>query len=251
MIAKGTRGPHYKGVRIESTRQGGRKVIERWEGTQSEIAGLENGIASTYDGYHIERVGNSPVWTLEAFRNTLNAGGSAVTEVFELDINAIMQDCRFSPVLQGKLSRDQIIIVTGIYNRVREGKDDYRYSHAIESIDAQISGSNNGNARDFLDDLIAGVNHFLDFDLILRWTRSANRTIRLEPNLHNASKIYTSTAALISGEGMAGLLPWTLPQSEWLKLHPRHRAVYEGQQEVLYEYYAADVWSRNSYALAA
>ena len=249
MIQKGARGPHYMGERTEWF-NGQFRRVRRWEGSETEIRGMESGLKANFDSYSINRIGNSPLWFAEAILEGDQGGGTDDTvEIFELLTNTVQQPARYSAVLQGKLTPDDIGVIVAVHNRIKTGRADYLYSDAEITINAQVS--NSGAGLELLDDLLAGVNNFFEFEYVLRWTRNAHKSVLPDPNYTNASKIYTTSSGLISSEGMTSEgLPFTLPTKEWLKLPPQVRYQFGGRVEIIYEYWAADVWSRLYYALA-
>lgn len=247
MINKGGRGPHFHG---ESWEWGGNGYVRilRWEGLESEVKGLQPGLKVIATSTRVGRIGTTPLWFIEATLPGLSDVDPDLTESFELITNTVQQPARFSPVLQNKLSATEIGIVVKQVNKL---KIDLTYTYAQASAAITAGVANAGAGRDLLDDMISGVNSFFSFEPVLRLTRSYKRSASLTVNYTNAGKIYTSTSAMLTGEGYnANVLTFTLPSKEWLKVYPQVRIQFEGRAEVVYEYWAADVWSRNYYSLA-
>lgn len=170
---------------------------------------------------------------------------------FDLFHNTAQQSTLYSPVLSGRLASSSITVVEAVYQRIKQeaaNTDGYNYTDGIETIDAQIEGVENGRARDLLDDKIAKVATYYEFSYVFRWTAQYNFSTIVPLNFNNYNKYYTSTSAMLSGEGVPqGELTFTLPEAEWLIVPPNVHRSFGGVTEVVRDYWAADVYSRLYY----
>jgi len=248
MTNTGQRGPHFKGQRFEVAR-GKMRRISRWEGTYAECVGLLTGLRLSADYASMDRIGDSPVWFVEAVFEGETSADPNIVDTYELLFNTEQQPALSSIVLNDALTASEIKYVLDQKKALDDatisstGASSFTYTQARTNINTNTT--NTGAALELFDDLILGINSFFHDSPVLRVTRSFNWKVTQQPRYTNSNMVYTSSGALLSGEGWAP--PFTLPAAEWLKKSPQLRLQYEGQGEIIYEYWGADVWSRIYY----
>lgn len=251
MTIKGQPGPHFKGERIEIVRGKVRRVL-RWEGLELECKGMVAGLRNSADYVSIDRIGDTPAWFVEAIFEGSSPRDPNIIDTYELLFNTEQLPHLSSDKLTSTLTQADIKYVLDQKKALDDatisssGVSSFTYTQATSNI---TSGTSNaGAALELFDDLILGINSFFHDSPVLRVTRAFNWQVTQQPNYANSNCIYTSSDNLVSGEGWA--VPFTLPTAEWLKKSPQLRLQYEGQGEIIYEYWGADVWSRIYYDLA-
>jgi hypothetical protein len=232
MIVKGQRGPHYMGQRPSRSGKIVR-VVDVWIGTEAEIKGIN---FSSYNGYNIGRVGDSPVWQAEAWKET-SPSGALITDVFDLKFNTKQEPIRYNPVLQESLDTDEVGFIYFTFNEMKRGA--LTYDEAL--VDVRALNDPADDAQQLFDWIIAGQNNYFAFDYAFIWTRSAASGVSIPINYFGENAVYTSTANMLAGEGATGL-SYDLPSKQWLKLPVDISEQYGGRLEVRYEFWGADEW---------
>jgi hypothetical protein len=251
MIRKGQPGPHFKGTRIEIVR-GKVRRISRWEGSEAECVGLIAGLRNSADYVSIDRIGDTPVWVVEAVFEGETPNDPNITDTFEMLFNTEQQPMLSSPKLNSLLTTTEIKFVLDQKKALDEatintatGVSSFTDARARSNITSGVS--NAGAGLNLYDNLLLGINSFFYDSPVFRVTRSFNWKVTQDPFYANSNKVYTSTGNMLSGEGWS--VNFELPEAEWLKKSPQMRLQYEGQGEIIYEYWGADVWDRTLYYL--
>lgn len=237
MIIKGVRGPYFMGQRRERTGDTLR-ITDTWIGTQAEVNGIN---LSGYNGGNVSRIGDSPMWTVEAWKDTA-ADGGAIVDSYEINYNTKLDALRYSPVLQGYLTREQIGFVDETFAAMQRG--DISYDEAKLDVRAFVPAEANA-AQQVLDWAVADINNYYTFDYVFTWTRSAASGISIPINYSNVEDVYATSSAMLTGEGADP--SFVLPSKQWFKLPVAISEQLEGRIEVKYEYWGADNWSEYLY----
>lgn len=253
MTAKGKPGPHFKGERVEITR-GKVRRIQRFEGTELECKGMIGGLRISADYCSIDRIGDTPAWFVEAIFEGSSPRDPNIIDTYELLFNTEQIPHLASEKLNSLLTEEEIKFVKDQIKALNDatvnastGVSSFTRTQARANINSTVS--NTGAGLELFDDLILEINSFFHDTPVLRVTRSFNWKVTQQPNYTNSNKVYTSSGALVAGENWA--VPFTLPTAEWFKKSPQLRLQYEGQGEIIYEYWGATVWSRIYYELAS
>lgn len=240
MILKGTRGPHYMGQR--PSRNGKIvRITDVWVGSEAEVKGIN---FTAYNGFSTSRIGDSPIWQAEAWKETNPSGGSIV-DTFDLKFNTKQEPIKYNPVLQESLDTDEVGFIEFMVGEMKRGAK--TYEEALVEVQTLTAPAADG--AQLFDWIIAGVNNYFDFDYSFIWTRSAPSGFSIPINFGNEREVYTTTAAMLTGEGVAGL-SYTLPEKQWLKLPVDVSEQFGGRIEVRYEFWGADEWPALLYARA-
>lgn len=240
MTYKGQRGPHYMGQR--PSRSGKTiRLVDVWIGTEAEVKGL-NFLA--YNGFSITRVGDTPAWIAEAWKET-NLSGGSITDTFDLKFNTKQEPIKYNPILQASLDTDEVGFIEFTIGEMKRGA--LTFDQALTEVRTLTNPADDG--EQLFNWIIAGLNNYFAFDYSFKWTRGAPSGFSIPINFNNEEKVYLTTAAMINGEGVAGL-SYTLPEKQWLKLPVDISEQFGGRIEVCYEYWGADEWPELLYARA-
>lgn len=234
MIVKGQRGPHYMGQRPSRSGKIVR-VVDVWIGTEAEVKGIN---FSSYNGYNTSRIGDTPVWQAEAWKET-SPTGALISDTYDLKYNTKQEPIRYNPILQAQVDRTEVGLIYDVFKAMQRGESGMDYEAAVTEIRGFTV--NPDDAVQLFDWIIAGVNNYFDFDYSFIWTRSAASGVSIPINYEGENAVYTSTANMLAGEGVAGV-SFDLPSKQWLKLPVDISEQYGGRIEVQYQYWGADEW---------
>lgn len=240
MTYKGQRGPHYMGRRPSRS---GKTVrfVDVWIGTEAEVNGIN---FSSYNGFNITRVGDTPAWIAEAWKET-NPDGGSIVDTFDLKFNTKQEPIKYNPILQESLDTDEVGFIEFMVGEMKRGAS--TYDEALVEVETLTAPSEDG--AQLFNWIIAGVNNYFAWDYSFIWTRSAPSGFSIPINFGNEQAVYLTTGAMLTGEGVAGL-SYTLPEKQWLKLPVDVSEQFGGRIEVRYEFWGADEWPALLYARA-
>jgi hypothetical protein len=252
----------FQGTDLEFTPGVGVRTMERWEGDKTSMSDLFNSYANSGWQVRCSRNSGTPVWVVEAsVQGDPNApDGSDLVDIHELHGNVLNPSNLSSPFLKSQLGGGDAAALKLAY--IKQVYDDYRsrrvadYGEAVADLaDPATSPITDNNelmiAQRVLDDLIQGVNHYIQFQFVYRHTYNFGPIRSLRVNPANVGAIFTP-AELIAAENIPSIEADDIQEigGEWLKVFPSKRNELGQRRQVVREYWWAEEISRLYYPTA-